>query len=118
MPQAICGCCSRKLKAAHAFVQQAQEVNEKLYSMLQGQEPEEDKPLDCLQEVQIDINTCAEIKMEQDDATGNNSGGNGDIMAGTEELLKKGIRLKQEDGEEEDILAENYTKNEENNEKG
>lgn len=113
MPQAICGCCSRKLKAAHAFVQQAQEVNEKLYSMLQGQETEEDKPLDCLQEVQIDINACAEIKLEQDDAGGNNSG-NGDVMAGTEELLKNDIRLKQEDGgEEEDMLAENYARNEE-----
>lgn len=56
MPQFICTCCCRKLKTAHEFVQQAREVNDKLWSMLSlsGQ-------TDCLQETQIDLN----IKQEK-----------------------------------------------------
>ncbi|XP_065362986.1 zinc finger protein 845-like [Calliphora vicina] len=116
LPQAICGCCSRKLKAAHAFVQQAQEVNEKLYSMALLKPPDGvSKPLDCLQEVQIDIETCADIKMEHDDVC-DNSGVGADVMA-EPEFLKKGLQLKQED-KEEDALAVNYTKSEENSEAG
>ncbi|KAI8129087.1 Zinc finger protein 197 [Lucilia cuprina] len=70
MPQNICGCCVRKLKAAYAFVQQAQEANDKLLSMLN--ETDEDKPIDCLQEAQIDIQNCLEIKMEDEEAGENN----------------------------------------------
>lgn len=61
MPHSICNCCSRKLKTAHAFIQQAQDVNEKLISMLTEQDT------DCLQETQIDLENCLEIKLENVD---------------------------------------------------
>lgn len=87
MPQTICSCCVRKLRAAHAFVQQAQIVNDKLWSILQ--EDEAEKPIDCLQEAQIDIQNCLEIKME-DEGTENNK----------TELSKFEVELKTEDLEE------------------
>lgn len=73
------------------------------------------KPLDCLQEIQIDIGACADIKMEHDDVC-DNSGVGADVMA-EPEFLNKGLQLKQED-REEDALAVNYTKSEENSEEG
>lgn len=76
MPQSICAYCIRKLKSAYAFVQQAQEVNDKLWVMLKDNNGEdlddENKHVDCLQEAQIDIQNCLEIKMEDDEATENN----------------------------------------------
>ncbi|XP_073819545.1 uncharacterized protein [Musca autumnalis] len=66
MAQYICACCSRKLKSSHAFIRQAKESNETLLSMLKKEDLA--KPaLDCLQEAQIDIETCLEIKMESGD---------------------------------------------------
>lgn len=67
LPQFICDSCSRKLKASHAFIQQTHEVNERLMLMLMGRE-ETNNQLDCLQEAQVDIQSCLEIKMEHDDA--------------------------------------------------
>ncbi|XP_037806690.1 zinc finger protein 235-like [Lucilia sericata] len=116
MPQAICGLCSKKLKAAHAFVQQAQEVNEKLYSMfLQNPQSVDSvgvgKSSDCLQEVQIDIAACAEIKMEHDDV-----GDSSDGVVGVDVMMAE-PELKQENAEE-DALAVNFTKSEDNFEEG
>lgn len=68
MPQHICTCCSRKLKTSHAFIKQAQDADEKLRSMY-ATETMDKPPLDCLQEAQIDIETCLEIKMENCDDT-------------------------------------------------
>ncbi|XP_065371119.1 zinc finger protein 571-like [Calliphora vicina] len=73
MPQTICGCCVRKLKAAYTFVQQAHEVNDKLWSLLnETNSANEDKSIDCLQEAQIDIYNCLEIKMEVEESAENN----------------------------------------------
>ncbi|XP_046803906.1 zinc finger protein 675-like [Lucilia cuprina] len=58
LPQIICGKCSRRLKSAHNFIQQAAEVNEQLNVMLN------DQKFQCLQETQIDVETCMEIKEE------------------------------------------------------
>lgn len=93
MPQMICSCCVRKLRAAHAFVQQAQEVNDKLWSVLQ--EDVIEKRLDCLQEAQIDIQNCLEIKMEDEETENNKT-----------QLSKYEVELKTEEPEEH-----NYTKN-------
>ncbi|XP_075150710.1 uncharacterized protein LOC142224809 [Haematobia irritans] len=68
LPQFICTCCARKLKSSHAFIIQAKEANEKLLAMLHTEiPPDKDPPLDCLQESQIDINICLEIKLENTD---------------------------------------------------
>ncbi|KAI8129877.1 Zinc finger protein 544 [Lucilia cuprina] len=67
LPQFICESCSRKLKASNAFIQQTHEVNERLMAMLMGRE-EINNHLDCLQEAQVDIQSCLEIKMEHDEA--------------------------------------------------
>ncbi|GBP05099.1 hypothetical protein EVAR_71866_1 [Eumeta japonica] len=102
MPQVICGCCSKKLRAAHAFVQQAQEVNAKLCSMLQ-QSDDVNKPLDCLQKVQIDIGSCAEIKMEQDSVY--EDGRDVDVMTEAQ-FLKRVLNLSK--NTEEDTLAATF----------
>lgn len=100
MPQSICGCCIRKLKAAYSFVRQAQEVNDKLWSMIKGgddvdsmddEDDEDDKPLNCLQEAQIDIQDCLEIKMEDDDETAGDNKNN---------VSKLEVELKQEEPDE------------------
>lgn len=69
LPKFICDSCSRKLKAAHAFVQQSHEVNERLMALLTRKEVEDDtnSQLDCLKEAQVDIQSCLEIKMEQNE---------------------------------------------------
>ncbi|KAM7364204.1 uncharacterized protein ACRADG_000793 [Cochliomyia hominivorax] len=92
MPQAICACCIRKLKSAYAYVQQALEVNDKLWSIINyncGDDDNEDKPLDCLQEAQIDIQNCLEIKMEDEEAAENKH-----------EVTKCKLELKLEDPED------------------
>lgn len=93
MPQSICSCCIRKLKSAYAFVQQAQEVNDKLWAMIKGEEDlddDEDKQhVDCLQEAQIDIQNCLEIKMED-----------GETVENKQELTKFELDLKLEDTED------------------
>lgn len=65
LPQTICGYCSKRLKSAHAFVQQAKDVNEKLSSIL-NEKYRLKQELDCLQETQIDIESCIKIKQEYD----------------------------------------------------
>lgn len=55
------------------FIQQAHEVNDKLWSLLNNASSvNEDKPIDCLQEAQIDIQNCLEIKMEDEETAENN----------------------------------------------
>lgn len=98
LPQTICGYCIRKLKSAYAFVQQAQEVNDKLWSMLNEtnieDDSDDDKPINCLQEAQIDIQDCLEIKMENEEEIGE------DKKQEIEELKAK---LKLEEPEEGNI---------------
>lgn len=74
LPKFICDSCSRKLKAAHAFIQQTLEVNERLMVLLirKNAEEESNSQLDCLEEAQVDIQTCLEIKMEQDETIAEN----------------------------------------------
>ncbi|KAM7362300.1 uncharacterized protein ACRADG_013065 [Cochliomyia hominivorax] len=67
LPKFICDSCSRKLKSAYAFVQQTHEVNERLMAMLISREQDSTNQLDCLDEAQVDIQSCLEIKMEHDD---------------------------------------------------
>lgn len=63
MPHSICNCCIQKLKSSHAFIKQALICNEKLWSQLKRSQAIQD----CLQEAEIDIQTCLEIKMENKD---------------------------------------------------
>lgn len=68
MPQSLCGFCVRKAKASYAFVQQAQEAHQKLWCAVQDvNNADESKTTDCLQESQIDIQNCLEIKMEEEE---------------------------------------------------
>lgn len=95
LPQTICGYCSKRLKSAHAFVQQAKDVNEQLFSML-NEKYRLKQELDCLQETQIDIESCIKIKQEYDGVEsksdtleykiqlGDNTGTFGDDFAGKE----------------------------------
>lgn len=67
MPQQICIYCSRKLKSSYAFIKQVQKANDKLWSLKNT--PTNHYPkVDCLEESEIDIDKCLEIKMETDDA--------------------------------------------------
>lgn len=95
LPQTICGCCIRKLKSANAFVQQAHEVNDKLWSMLNEtnneDDSDDDKPINCLQEAQIDIQDCLEIKMENEEDTGEDK---------KQEIEELKVKLKKEEPEE------------------
>lgn len=103
MPQFICVYCSRKLKAAYAFVQQAQNANEKLYYMLVQQSDAGDtKQVDCLQETQIDIDSCLQIKLECDDGDENKSMDEDNTM--DNELMGRNSQLKKEVKEDEDAL--------------
>ncbi|KAM7362633.1 uncharacterized protein ACRADG_013230 [Cochliomyia hominivorax] len=63
MPQLICEVCARRLKAAHVFIQQTWEVNERLKAIA-GQ-VEANKDLKCLQEAPVDILPIADIKAEK-----------------------------------------------------
>lgn len=65
MPQLICESCARRLKMAHAFIQQTQEVNERLTSI--AAQVEVNKQLNCLQEVPVDVLPTDNIKAEKDD---------------------------------------------------
>lgn len=64
MPQSICLYCVRKLKSSYAFAQQAQEVHNNLWSLLNG----EHKSTNCLQEEQIDLQNCLEIKAVEENS--------------------------------------------------
>lgn len=63
MPQSICECCARRLKAAHVFIQQTLKVNERL-KVLAGH-VEGDKELICLQEPAMDMVPASDIKAEK-----------------------------------------------------
>lgn len=58
LPQHICECCSRKLKMSHTFIKQAQEVNSRLCALLYQNHRQ-----DCLEEFEIDIQQCLDIKL-------------------------------------------------------
>lgn len=62
MQKSICQSCSEKLKQSHGFIKQAWSANEQLQSLLKSSET-----LDCLQESEIDINSCLEIKLENNE---------------------------------------------------
>lgn len=65
MPRNICISCSRKLKSSHEFIKQAQEANHKcLASLLVTKKSNNSIKVDCLQESEIDIRQCLEIKIE------------------------------------------------------
>lgn len=66
MPQRICIYCSRKLKSSYKFIKQTIEVNEKLVSLVTPTANNYQK-LDCLEESEIDIEKCLEIKLENVD---------------------------------------------------
>lgn len=68
MPQQICIYCSRKLKSSYAFIKQAQEVNDKLWSLYP--KASYGRHLDCLEESEIDIEKCLEIKIESSEDGG------------------------------------------------
>uniref|UniRef100_A0A1I8NZB4 Protein krueppel n=1 Tax=Stomoxys calcitrans TaxID=35570 RepID=A0A1I8NZB4_STOCA len=98
MPQFICACCSRKLKSSHAFITQAKESNDKLLAMITTEiPPDKPPPLDCLQESQIDIETCLEIKME--------SGDENEEKANKQVNLEKDKPMDLEDKSMEDKIA-------------
>ncbi|XP_073819551.1 uncharacterized protein [Musca autumnalis] len=59
IPKSICRICSGKLKLSHAFIKQVHMANEELQKFLKS-----NPSLDCLQETEIDINSCLEIKLE------------------------------------------------------
>ena len=67
MPQSICESCARRLKAAHSFIEQAQEVNERLLFI--ACQLETNKHLNCLQEPSVDILPTKDIKVEDADDT-------------------------------------------------
>uniref|UniRef100_A0A1I8P4I8 Protein krueppel n=1 Tax=Stomoxys calcitrans TaxID=35570 RepID=A0A1I8P4I8_STOCA len=72
MPQYICSCCSRKLMSSHAFIRQAKETNAKCLAMLKGGRlmvgNNDGRKLDCLQESEIELHQCVEIKIEKDES--------------------------------------------------
>lgn len=63
MPHSICECCARRLKAAHVFIQQTLEVNERLKALVGYVET--DKELICLQEPALDMVDASDIKAEK-----------------------------------------------------
>lgn len=67
MPQSICESCARRLKAAHSFIEQAQDVNERLLFI--ACQLETNKHLNCLQEPSVDILPTKDIKVEDADDT-------------------------------------------------
>lgn len=74
IPQSICDCCSHKLKSCHAFIKQARDANEYLWTLSRRMQIEVVAKSDCLQETEIDIQTCLEIKLESEDNTDANCG--------------------------------------------
>lgn len=60
------------------------------------------KQVDCLQETQIDIDSCLQIKLECDDADENES--IDDDLTMDNELIRKNSQLKKEVKEDEDAL--------------
>lgn len=95
MPQTICVCCIRKLKSAYVFVQQAHDANEKLWSMVNEEQNINDKPINCLQEAQIDIQDCLEIKIEDDEEASDNKN----------EISKLDMELKEEETDDGSLNA-------------
>ncbi|TMW52082.1 hypothetical protein DOY81_002862 [Sarcophaga bullata] len=67
LPQYICYDCIHKLKVAHAFVQQAAEVNKRLVDIVLKR-TEAFSETDCLQETQVSVQ---EIKMETEELNPN-----------------------------------------------
>ncbi|KAM7362685.1 uncharacterized protein ACRADG_013264 [Cochliomyia hominivorax] len=63
LPQFICETCSKKLKAAQAFIQQTHKVNEQLMELLERQRKSKQK-LDCLAEIPVQVEIAFDNSQE------------------------------------------------------